>query len=123
MVFRWLKNGVLDDGVLRLPDADARFPIGFFRTDREKDAANVIFVRECAVHILEIFCWVRDGKTLDGKTQRGVVVRGPPGDGKVCKICIVLLLASLLANSLHWAVVLLSILSMVFRESRCNSCI
>ena len=79
-VYKWLMDCILDDGVLRLP-ADASFPVEFFV--EIDNARNVVLVRECSLHLLEMYCWVQNRRKFDGLIQRGIIVTGPPGDGKV----------------------------------------
>lgn len=70
------------DGVLSLPDGGA-FPIVFQRSDNASLGKNVVLVRDFSNHLCEMVDWIRDGGKVEGLTQRGLIVRGPPGDGKV----------------------------------------
>ena len=85
--------------VLSLPDG-AKFPIAYLRRE-DFTGANKILVRPCTQHLRELFCWIRDRNKLANHIQRGMIVKGPPGDGKVISINFCLIMYHELSNYLQ----------------------
>lgn len=76
-VHKWLKNGVVDDGVLRLEEGST-FPVA---QDAET-GMNVVIIRPTTLDLLDIFIFIVDGNRVGGLKHSGVLITGPPGDGK-----------------------------------------
>ena len=76
-----LLAAVEDELCLTIP-AGAFFPLTSFEKD-QKAGQNVVLARMCTKHLFEVFEWIMNGGKFEGKTRKGVIITGPPGDGKV----------------------------------------
>lgn len=74
--------GAAEDDVCLSIDAGAVFPLTSFEKGH-KLGQNKVLARTCTRQLLEIFAWIVQGNTFEGKTRKGVIITGPPGDGKV----------------------------------------
>eukprot|EP01031_Cornospumella_fuschlensis_P026868 gene26868-32471_t len=73
-------DGAEIDGVLTLEEG-ASFPVCFGRKDFTP-GLNKVLARSTTKHMYEIFLYVIDGNRVDGSLHKGLVITGPPGDGK-----------------------------------------
>lgn len=74
--------GAVEDDVCLSIDAGQVFPLTSFEKD-QKRGQNKVLARTCTRHLLEILVWMMKGNQFEGKSRKGVIITGPPGDGKV----------------------------------------
>ena len=79
--------GATEDDLCLSIDAGAVFPLTSFGKD-PKPGQNKVLARTCTRQLFEIFVWIVQGNKFDGKTRKGVIITGPPGDGKVSTLSI-----------------------------------
>jgi hypothetical protein len=76
-----LLAAVEDDLCLTI-DEGSFFPLSSFEKF-QKPGHNKVLARKCTKNLFDIFHWIVKGNKFEGKTRKGAIVTGPPGDGKV----------------------------------------
>jgi hypothetical protein len=78
-LYKVLKNGVVENDILRIEDG-SRFPVA---TNNSR-CSNIVLVRQTVLNLLDIFIFIVENNLVEGKLEHcGVLITGPPGDGKV----------------------------------------
>jgi hypothetical protein len=78
-MYKLLKNGFVEDGVLRLEEGSS-FPVA----KSSESGMNVVLIRSTVLDLLDIFIYVAEDNRIGGLLKHaGVLITGPPGDGKV----------------------------------------
>jgi hypothetical protein len=86
-MYNLLKSGFVQEGVLRLEE-DAVFPVAQAEVGKGHKDKNRVLARSSVLDLLDIFTFVAEGGSIG--TSRlgyyGVIITGPPGDGKVLNL-------------------------------------